>query len=304
MSDFIIMEPGAYPDISAEDYHDREICDAPSISSSGVKLITKKSPRHYWYQSNLNPDRVHQPEKQHFALGKALHDMLLLGDRVASHYHVLPEGFNAAHSNKWAETIQARDYAVSKGKTVLTKKSYDEALGMAEAVSQHELACALLTAGTPEMTLAAKDPFTGVWMRARPDVLPTTMEIIPDVKTAADASQDVYERAATRFGYFQSAAFYLDVIEQIYGEARRQFVLITIEKEPPYEVVIDHLDDMDIDFARMRNRKALNEFAEALKSGVWRGYTPPDKPIRRLQMSNFERAFINQMIERGELSYE
>ena len=154
------------------------------------------------------------------------------------------------------------------------------------------------------MFLAAKDPKTGVWLRARPDVLPTTMEIIPDVKTAVDASADVYERAATRFGYFESAAFYLDVIAAIYGEAKRRFVLITIEKSGPYEVVIDHLDDIDIDFARMRNRKAINQFADCLKTGEWHGYTPPGKPIRQLLMTNFERSLINQAIERGELSYD
>jgi hypothetical protein len=299
----LITDPGAYPDVDAEDYHGGEICDGPSISSSGVKLITSKSLRHYWYQSNLNPDRPPQKEKRHFALGRLLHDILLLPDRVRQTYHVLPAGFSASQTKKWEEAIQARDYAISKGKTVLRKEDFDNAHRMAESVSQHELACALLTAGTPEITLAAKDPITGVWMRARPDVLPTTMEIIPDVKTAADASADVYERAATRFGYFQSAAFYLDVIEQLYGEAKRRFVLITIEKEPPFEVVIDHLDDMDIDFARMRNRKALNQFAEALKTGVWPGYTPPERPIRTLQMTAFERGLINQAIERGELSY-
>jgi hypothetical protein len=299
----LITEPGTYPDVTAEEYHDGEICDSPSISSSGVKLITRKSPRHYWHQSNLNPDRPVKPEKQHLALGKALHDMLLLQGRVETHYHVLPAGFNAAHSQKWAEAIDARDYAVSKGKTVLTKASFDLMNGMAESVSQNELACALLTAGTPEMTLAARDPLTGVWMRAKPDVLPHTMEIIPDVKTAADASQDVFERAATRFGYFESAAFYLDVIEALHGEAPRKFVLITIEKEPPFEVVIDHLDDMDVNFARMRNRAALNKFADCLKTGNWYGYTQPGKPIRTLLMTNFERSLINQAVERGELSY-
>lgn len=299
----IITQPGAYADISNEQYHGTEICDAPSISSSGLKLITKKTPLHYWYQSNLNPNRPEQKQKQHLALGAALHDVLLIDGRFEEHYHVLPRGFHPGHTVKWADALAERDAAEAAGKTVLTRESYDMVLATADAVGKNELAQALLTAGTPEMTLAAKDPVTGVWIRARPDVLPETMEIIPDVKTALDASLDVYERAATRFGYFQSAAHYLDVIEQLYGAAKRRFVLITVEKEPPYCVTVDNLDGDDINYARYRNRAALNKFAEALKTGVWHGYTTPDKPVRNLQMTAYERQLIDRGIERGELSY-
>jgi len=299
----IITEPGAYPDISNEQYHQTEICDSPSISSSGLKLITKKTPLHYWYQSPLNPKRPAPKQKQHLALGAALHDLLLIDGRFEQHYHVLPRGFRADHHQKWADELAEMRTAEAAGKTILTAESYDMVEATADAIGRNELAQALLTAGTPEMTLAAKDPVTGVWMRSKPDVLPETMEIIPDVKTAADASLDVYERAATRFGYFQSAAHYLDVIEQLYGPAKRRFVLITVEKEPPYCVTVDNLDGDDINYARYRNRAALNKFAEALKTGVWHGYTTPEKPVRNLQMTTYERQLIDRAIERGELSY-
>jgi len=299
----LITKPGAYDGISNEDYHGTEICPAPSISSSGLKLINARSPLHYWLQSPMNPQRTARKQKPHFNLGAALHDILLLGDgRFQKQYFVLPEGFDP-RATKWADYVEARDYAIKKGRFVLSKEQFDTMQAMAEAVSRHELAGALLTAGTPEMTLAAVDPETGCWLRARPDNLPFNMEIIPDIKTAADASLDVYERAATRFGYFMSAAHYLDVIDLIYGEAKRSFVLITIEKDPPYVVTIDELDAVDIDMARLRNRAALNRFAECLKTGVWHAYNPPGKPIRLLQMTNFERAMINQAIDRGELSY-
>ena len=300
--DGLIVHPGAYPDVSAEDYHGREICVRPSVSSSGLKLISAKSPRHYWANSSMNPERPVRKEKAHFAIGKALHDVLLLNDRFTTHYYVLPEGYNS-RSRDFEEYRIAAEYAARKGRTVLTKTQHEMCLAMADQLKNDELAQALLTAGTPEMTLVAIDPETQVYMRARPDVLPTTMEIIPDIKTAADASLDVYERAATRFGYFQSAAHYLDVIEQLYGAAKRKFVLVTVEKEYPYVVTIDQLDDVDIDFARLRNRAALNRFADCLKSGEWPAYTSRQKPIRQLMMAPYERALINQAIERGELSY-
>ena len=303
MSDILIREAGAYPDIDGDLYHDTEILDSPSVSSSGLKLIEARSPYHYWFYSNLNPKRPTRKPSKALDFGKAAHDVVLIGGDIRSRYHVLPEGFNAQYTKIFADAIEARDHAVSKGKRAISLADYDKIMGMAEAIERNELARALLTAGTPEMTLAARDPETGIWMRARPDVLPDTTEIVPDLKTAADASLDVYERAATRFGYFQSAAHYLDVIELIYGEAKRRFVLVTVEKDPPYCVTIDHLDDDDIAFARLRNRHALNRFAECLKTGVWPAYTTPEKPIRPLQMTGYERKLIEQAIDRGELSY-
>ena len=71
--DGLIVHPGAYPDVSAEDYHGHEICVRPSVSSSGLKLISAKSPRHYWANSSMNPERPVRKEKAHFAIGKALH---------------------------------------------------------------------------------------------------------------------------------------------------------------------------------------------------------------------------------------
>lgn len=302
----LITAPGAYPDIPAEAYHGREICDSPSISSSGLKLIDAKSPAHFWAQCAQNPRRVVRADSRPLRVGRALHDLLLVAGAVPANYHLVPDGFNASHSNKWADQLPAWREAVSEGKTVLSVSDFRSIQSMAEAVSKDELASALLTAGTPEMTLCAKDPKTGVWMRARPDVLPDVMDIIPDVKTAVDASQDAYERAASNNGYFQSAAHYMDVIEELYGPAAkpRRFVLITIEKAAPYLVTIDHLDNDDLNQARMLNRAALDKFAHGVRTGEWPGYTTPERPIRPLHMTAALRAQINRRVELGELSYE
>lgn len=300
----LISEPGAYPGISGTQYHGVEICDSPSVSASGLILIEDKSPAHYWERSPLNPARKVQPSKPHFALGHLLHDILLHKGVIPADYHIVPDGFVRAHTNKWADEIEPYDAAVEAGMNILTQSAYDLGLAMAESVDRHELAGALLTAGEPEMTLAARDPKTGRWIRAQPDILPTTMEIIPDVKTSVDASPNAYERAASKWGYFQSAALYLDVIDLIYGEAKRRFVHIVIEKQPPYLVTIYHLDDGDIDYGRMLNRRALNLFDQCLKTGDWHGYSPPDRPILPLMLAGFARKRIEQRIDLGELSYD
>lgn len=302
----LITGPGSYPDIPGDEYHGREICWEPSISSSGLKLIEDKSPFHYWWQSPLNPNRPPRESKAAFSMGHLLHDVLLYGGAIPADYHIVPDGFSAAHHNKWADEMEAYKAAVAEGKNILRQSEFDTVRAMAESCDRHELAGALLQSGDPEITLAAEDPKTGRVMRARPDILPATMEIIPDVKGAADASPAAFEKAATNFGYFQSAAHYLDVLDILYGEPaqKRRFVLIVIEKSPPYPVTIYHLDDGDIHYGRMLNRRALDTFDRCLKTGEWHAYSPPNKPILPLQMTGWERRRLDQLVDAGELSYE
>jgi hypothetical protein len=302
----LISVPGAYPNVPAADYHGREICDSPSIGSSGLKLIDWTCPAKYWAQCPQNPRRVMRKDTRPFRIGRGLHDLLLVDGAVPNDYHLVPDGFVSTHTTKWDGYIPAWREATAAGKTVLSVGEFKLIQAMAEAVSSDPLAKALITAGTPEMTLCARDPNTGVWMRARPDVLPDVMEIIPDVKTAIDASADAYEREASNNGYFLSAAHYMDVIGELYPEGadKRRFVLITVEKTYPHLVTIDHLDNDDLNQARMVNRSALNKFAHGVKTGEWPGYTTPEHPIRQLHMSAAHRARINQRVELGELSYD
>lgn len=301
----LITEPGAYPDIDGEIYHRVEICDAPSISSTGLKLISSHSPFHYWWQSPMNPQRPVQPQKQHFNVGKGVHDLLLLQDLFPKNYFILPEGFDA-RLKKWADAKDERGEAIRSGIPVLSFEQYRMVYAMAEQVEKNDLAKALIVSGIPEMTLAAKDPITGVWIRSKPDILPDTTDIIPDIKTAISAHPGEFERSATKFGYFQSAAHYMDIIDLVYGEVtgKRRFVLIVVESTPPHLVQIYHLDDEGIQMGRMLNRTALNTFAECLKSGEWPGYSSPANPILPLHMSPWAQAQINRRVDAGELSWE
>lgn len=301
----LITEPGAYPGIDGDLYHHSEICDSPSISSTGLKLIESKSPAHYWWQSPLNPNRPIPEQKPHFSLGKALHDVVLLGPEFIRAYFILPEGFDA-RLKKWQDVKEERDEAIRSGIPVLTHKQHSDVQGMAEQLSKHELARALIVSGIPEMTLAAKDPETGVWMRTKPDITPDTLDIVPDLKTTISAHPSDFESQATRLGYFQSAAHYIDVIDQVYGAPaqKRRFVLIAVEKEAPFAVQIYQLDDEGIQMGRMLNRKALNQFAACLKSGIWPGYSTDDHPILQLQPTRWFQSEINRRVDAGELSWE
>lgn len=296
----IITQPGCYDGISAEDYHGREICWQPSISSSGLKTILDRSPLHYWWNSPLNPNRPAESQKRHLGIGKAAHDILLLEDRWPERYLVLPAHFNARATKEQADLHAERDAAIEAGLTVL---KHDDALmaeTMAAAIRANPFALAALTNGQPEQTLVWQDKATGVVLRARPDFLPAKRLFIPDLKTAADASPDAFRRAMASFGYHQSAALYVDGIEAVFGQRPSAFFFIVVEKEAPHCVALYQIPEDDIHRGRMLNRKAIETFARCVETGKWPGYADDVMP---LPLPAWEQRQIDQAAEAGELSY-
>jgi hypothetical protein len=220
----LLTQAGAYPDIDAADYHrNPNLLPGPSLSSSGAKVLLAKSPFHFFYDSPLNPDRPPEADKPHFNVGKAAHDLVLLSERWPDHYHVLPEGFSRAASKKFAAEIAEADEAEAAGMCVLRHEDAETVKAVAMALSRNELAVATLTNGVTEETLCWQDPHTGVWLRARPDFRPHSIiekrdvMVVSDLKfvAASNATPDGFAKAIHQFGYHQSAAFYCDGIKAV-----------------------------------------------------------------------------------------
>lgn len=289
----MITAPGLYhPDeVPIEAYHGREICPAPSISSSGLKTLLQRSPRHYWWNSPLNPARPPQEAKRHFSIGKAVHDKLLLGERWPAFYHILPEGFSRAKSKAMADDIAAADAAEAAGKTLL---SVDDAMTVNEAVKAiraDPLLAKAFERGQAEMTAAWQDDATGVWLRARPDCVAPGNAIMLDLKAMADASPGAMQRSIKSYGYLQSAAIYLDGWQAVTGQRPREFWLVAVEKEPPYALGVYPLDPEDIARAAYHyNRPAIATFARCLEADEW-----PSYPMQQLGMAGWERKSLDTM---------
>lgn len=270
----IIAAPGAYEGIPNEVYHrDPNLTWAPSISSSGLKTLMSKSPRHFWHDSPLNPNRPPEPEKPHFNIGKAAHDVLLLSERWPECYHVLPADFNANATKAQADWHAEREAARQAGKVILKADEAETVMAMAASLRANPFAAAALTNGVSEMTLVWVDKETGVVCRARPDFLPTKRLIVPDLKTAADGSPRGFSRAIGQFGYAQSAAFYCDGIEAVFGAHPTNWLHIVMEKDPPHVVSLYELPAEDIERGRWLNRKGLRMFADCLSRDEWPGYS-------------------------------
>ena len=291
----LITAPGAYSGIDTADYHRTpHRRPAAAISASGLKTLLHRSPAHYWFDSPLNPNRPPEKDKPHFNVGKAAHDMLLLSERWPECYHVLPEGFSRAKSKAMASEIAEADAAQDAGKTLLSADDAELVHAMAAAIRANRLATAVLSNGESEVTLCWRDEATGVWLRARPDFLPHKRLIIPDLKTAADASPRAFQRAIANLGYAMAAALYIDGIAAVYGTRPTNWLHVVVEKEPPHVVALYELPAEDIQRGRHLCRRAINRFAECLSADRWPGYSDEPSP---LGLPGWERRQIDEGVD-------
>lgn len=284
----LLVEAGAYPDVDAEDYHrNPNLLPGPSLSSSGAKRLLNTSPYHFWFDSPLNPNRPGEPNKRHFNVGKAAHDIILLTDRWEDHYHVTPEGFSRAKTKAMEAEIAEADAAIEEGKTVLSHDDHRLVETLAAQIRGNKLAMATIAHGVTEETLVWKDVETGVWLRARPDFRPHSIvegrdnRVVSDLKFVASthATPDGFSKAIANFGYHQSAALYADGIKAIYGTRPTHWVHVVVEKEPPYSLSFYELPGEDIERGRLLNRRAINLFADCLEKDRWPGFADQPRQI-------------------------
>ena len=269
----LITNTGCYDGISHEEYHRMEICDAPSISSSGLRALAD-CPLKYWFHSPLNPKRPAEEKKRHFELGNAAHDLVLMGPNGwRERHYILPTGFSRAATVKQADAIAAAAAAEKAGLRLLAADEYADVIGMAEALSAHPISKAL-TGGKAEQTLAWKDAETGVWLRCRPDWLHDAHRPMPDYKTAVSAHPDDFAKDVANFSYHQQAALYLEGCHAVFGrDPAIPFYFIVQEKSAPYIVQPISLDSQAMEWGRRQNRAAIRKFAACLASGKWPAYS-------------------------------
>lgn len=261
-----IVAPGVY-DIPADLYHQDPV-PGGSLSSTGArKLLSPSCPALFKYERDHG-----QPYKKVFDYGSTVHKLVL-----GSGPELVDMG-----PGRWDTTETKTKLAEIRQRGAIPLKSaeYAEAEAMASAVREHPVAAALFNpvGGRPEQSLFAQDPQTGVWLRARPDWLPDAHGgrlICPDFKTTKSADPESLRKDVHNFGYFQQAAFYLDVIKLLglHGDIEPAFVFVAQEKTPPYLVTVFELDVIALRIGRDLNRKAIDLYAECVRTGHWPSYS-------------------------------
>lgn len=287
-----IDQPGVY-DLTAEQYH-RDPVPGGSLSHSGAKLLLPPNcPAlfHHWATHG-------RPPKAEYDFGHAAHAEIL---GVGAPIKVI----NAKDwRTKAAQEEKKAAYAV--GETPLLRHEYEQVQEMAAALREHPVASALLdpASGRPEQALFWVDQETGVWRRAMVDWLRHDTGgpfYTPDYKSTTSVEPGHLSKALYEYGYAQQAAWYLDGIEALGLSSNwaPTFLLIFQQKTRPYLVTVAQPDPEAIQWGRVLNRKAIDEYCHCKATGHWPTYS--DGKVIPLSFPAWVERRLEAAWERGDL---
>lgn len=283
----IITEPGAYR-MSMNWYHD-QCCDGPSISSSGIREVIKKSPHSFWMSSSLNPDRYpEKPPSEFLVLGRAAH-CLILGDEVFDEQFCYVPGDAPQRPTKiqiaaferdgvWSDSAKPRAEfweewdAKAAGRDFLTEAQVEKIKYMSENLQRCPEAVTSLTGGLTEVSMVWQDAATGLWIKSRPDCIPDNAYDFGDLKTFSPKSADLElsaQRASTDNQYPMQMALAVEGAEQVFGMSASSCILTFIQTTEPYEPVPLEVDEEALYWARILNRHGIDQIAHGLETGDW-----------------------------------
>ena len=300
-----ITKPGMYGNIPLETYHAHNICDGPSVSSSGLRIIFNLSPAHFYSQWRGNPKAVMPTDAEHFRVGRALHH-LMLGEKFFSKlFAVQPEEWpdengvlkawhNSRHvCKKWNAAREA------EGRAVLTKADVVSLKNMAIALGNNPIIQAGALNGLIERSIFWKDKDTGIWLKSRPDSIPGDSGDFVDLKTTTSVMWREMVRTVGERGYHQQGSLICEAARRVLKISHPTFTLIFAEKKPPYCTRVVTLKDNDLQLGERQNHAALATFAQCLKTGQWPGPGGTKEDAENIEIGDYDRKRIEERLEFG-----
>jgi hypothetical protein len=296
-----IKTPGWYSGLSLEDYHSAGICDGLAVSSSDLRTCWRKSPAHMHDRWAENPVREVDKPPRHFVLGSAAHHLLLGEDRFKMKYVAQPPTYRDKKTAVEKSWHNGADFckkwnakATAQGKAWVTHDELKIILAMSKSLALDPLVNEGLLRGYVEHSGFAKDHETGLWLKVRPDVIPTHTGEFCDLKTAADVTTVALQSSIRSFGYHQQGALIWEVAELL-KHPFDSFYLMFIETDRPYCARALPLTEDDLARGRLQNRAMIRRIANCITTDHWPG--PGEGDLRALPLADAERERIDARLK-------
>jgi hypothetical protein len=228
-------------------------------SASDIKNFLK-SPKMFFYDKYT---KVKEENQRHFAIGSAVHEMILEPQLFNSNYLVAPKFDKRTKEGK--ESF-AKFNEMAQGKTILFEDEYAMVLEMAVNVKNNHTFMELLNDSYYEVSCYTICPYTGLNIRLRPDILPKSKSTIVDIKSCIESSPKRFKSDVYSYGYSISAAFYLDFLK------RENYVFAAIEKQAPFQSSLYVLNDDMVEYGRQQYRMALDLIKWSIDNNYWCDY--------------------------------
>ena len=234
----------------------------PSLNAGVAITLLNKSPAHAWLEHpRLNPD--YEPRNaRHYDIGRAFHTSVL-GEGDSFTVLDYPD-----YRSKAAR--EDRQAAYDEGVTPLLKHEYEPICRMVESANR-----AILKSGYDTQWDRGKSEqgyyvtVDGCPCRALADRICTTGNVIFDLKsTAGIASPEAWIRDGMKFGIDVRVAHYLDVIGKEFRK-KYAYVLVVVEKSPPYASAVFRLSDRLIALGRSKIAFAREQWLKCLAGDKW-----------------------------------
>jgi hypothetical protein len=253
---------GLYLDMPEGVYH-----KIPAFSYSGSKQL-RKSGAHY--QAYLEKEWECDPMREQF---KAVHLLTL-----EPHMHakiVVKDG-------RWAGALKEEVLKLqSEGKIVLKQDGLDDAKAISSAIKKHRLAGSILSKSLGEVSLFWSDEETGVYCKARIDLLYVDSEdiIIGDLKNFGDLSNDrnVWKFIHDNRFYWQQF-FYGQGIKAVFGRPATNHHWFFVESDKPHGVRVCTATDAMLELAEEEMKPLIGKFKEYSDKNEWPGYPDDAEP--------------------------
>src|SRR5262249_29876878 len=164
-----------------------------------------------------------------------------------------------------------REEQLAQGLAILTSGDITAIRGMATSLGRHPIVKAGALNGMIERSIFWQDKETKLWVKSRPDSIPTNSGDFVDLKTTTSVLWKDLQAACFEFGYHQQGTLVRLAAREVLKIAHPTFTLICVEKVRPYCVRVVTLKDNDLDRGERQNRAGMDTIARCIKSGQWPG---------------------------------
>lgn len=291
----LITEDGFYS-IPLERHHNQP-CDGVSVTSGVLRKIHKHGPSKVWATHVLNPNRYEPKRTDALRLGSAMAALVEGGlDALNAEYQTVADNAPKRPTKAQLQALkEGRETKTARASIAFWAEVDRDGRGV---VKEHELelmaAMGLALAadpgansvlgGEPEITMAAYDPRTKLWLLSRPDNMKFdgTMSDYKKVNTGGRPFDQYFcDSRVDDHGYDAQMGFAADVFERITGIWSNQAGLVFQEDEPPHDVILMPIPNEDLRIGQFHNDQAAMRFRECLDANKWPGPGEVIRPYHR-----------------------
>ena len=294
-----ISEPGWVTGLPIEKYHSAGICDAPAVSSSNLRKCWTHSPAHMNAQWCENPDAEAKEPSRAMILGQAAHHLFLGEDGYSTKFVVQPETYPDKKTGLKKPWHNGADFckdwnAKFADRVIITAKEAKAIVAMSKSLASEAMVQNGLLNGEVECSGFWKDRETGLWLKVRPDVIPTDSGDFADLKTASEVTTPALMSSIRTLAYHMQGALIWEVAEAL-DQPFESFTLMFIETANPWCARTAPMDDTDLALGRQQNRLMLRQIKSCMEAGRFPG--PGDGDPRPMPLSKDERTRIEERLK-------